>query len=116
MLREGEYFYLLFRTLFINFARPFGRHFKCLSLRRTMRNGIKLILLAMMVLFASAMAAQDITATIVGTVKDQSGAVVPKARVVVTNTDTGLVARTIATNDSGEYSAPQLAIGHYSVT
>src|SRR2546423_6460842 len=81
-----------------------------------MRNRIKLMLLAMMVLFASAMVAQDITATIVGTVKDQSGAVVPKARVVLTNTDTGVVARTIATNDSGGYSAPQLAVGHYSVT
>src|SRR5436309_874275 len=110
---EGEYFCLLFRKVFINFARPFGRHFKLRELRRAMSSQVKLILLAMVLLCATAMVAQDISATIVGTVKDQSGAAVPKAKVVLTNTDTGVVARTIATNDSGGYSAPQLAVGHY---
>jgi hypothetical protein len=81
-----------------------------------MSSKIKLILLAMVVLFATAMVAQDITATIVGTVKDPSGAAVPRATVVLTNTDTGVLARTVATNDSGGYSAPQLAVGRYSVT
>src|SRR5438445_7211922 len=62
------------------------------------------------------LAAQDITGTIVGTVKDQSGAIVPNAKVTITNTDTGAAVRTLTTNDKGEYSAPSLQIGHYSIT
>src|SRR5437870_2165542 len=60
--------------------------------------------------------AQEITGTIVGTVKDKSGAVVPKATVIVTNTDTKAVVRTLTANDKGEFSAPLLQIGHYSIT
>src|SRR5438105_1000716 len=60
--------------------------------------------------------AQDVTGNIVGTVKDQSGAVVPNAKVTVTNTDTGVVVRTLTTNDKGEYSALLLQIGHYSIS
>jgi len=52
---------------------------------------------------------------ITGTVKDTSGAVVPGATVVVTDTDTG-VARTIVTNSAGEYVANFLQPGHYEVT
>jgi hypothetical protein len=53
-------------------------------------------------------------ATIVGTVTDPSGAVVPNVAVVITNIDTGL-SRTFPTNDAGQYVAPDLQIGHYSV-
>ena len=49
-----------------------------------------------------------------GTVTDKSGAAVPSATVVVTDTDTG-VARTIITNAAGEYNAPFLQPGHYEV-
>jgi hypothetical protein len=54
------------------------------------------------------------TATIVGTVTDPSGAVVPNVNVTLTNTDTGL-ARTVPTNDAGQYVAVDIAIGHYTV-
>jgi hypothetical protein len=60
--------------------------------------------------------AQDITGSIAGTVKDPSGAVVADATVTITNMDTGLRVRTGRTNGYGEYSAPLLQIGHYSVT
>ncbi|MCU1286209.1 MAG: TonB-dependent receptor [Acidobacteriales bacterium] len=60
--------------------------------------------------------AQVVTGSIVGTVKDQSGAVVPNAKVTVTNTDTNAVVRTLTTSDKGEYSAASLQIGHYSIT
>src|SRR5947209_468993 len=63
-----------------------------------------------------AAAAQNITGSIVGTVKDPSGAVLPKATVTLTNTDTGVVVRAVKTDASGNYSAPLLPIGHYSVT
>jgi Carboxypeptidase regulatory-like domain/TonB dependent receptor/TonB-dependent Receptor Plug Domain len=59
--------------------------------------------------------AQQTTGTIVGAVTDTSGAVVPKATVTVTNLDTNAVVRTVTTNDAGEYAAPLLPVGHYSV-
>src|ERR1700676_2333591 len=53
-------------------------------------------------------------ATIVGTVTDPSGAVVPAVNVTVTNSETGVVKHT-QTNDAGQYVVPDLNIGHYSV-
>jgi len=53
-------------------------------------------------------------ATIVGTVTDPSGAVVPNVNVTITNTDTGL-SKVYPTNDAGQYVAPDLQIGHYDV-
>jgi len=53
-------------------------------------------------------------ATIVGTVTDPSGAVVPNVNITITNTDTG-VSKVIPTNDAGQYVAPDLQIGHYDV-
>lgn len=52
--------------------------------------------------------------TIQGTVKDQSGAVLPGAKVKITNTATGLVQNTV-TNDSGFYTTPSLTIGRYKI-
>ena len=52
------------------------------------------------------------TAQINGTVKDQSGAVMPGVDVTVTQTATGLVRSTV-TNESGAYTFPNLPIGPY---
>src|SRR4029077_5142678 len=70
------------------------------------------VLLMALIGFSASTFAQQ--ATIVGTVTDPSGAVVPNVAVVITNTDTGS-GRTIPTNDAGQYVAPDLQIGHYSV-
>jgi hypothetical protein len=51
---------------------------------------------------------------IAGTVTDSTGAVVPNAPVVVTDTDTG-VSRTLTTTGAGEYTASFLQPGHYEV-
>ena len=51
---------------------------------------------------------------IVGTVTDPSGAAVPGAAVVVTDTDTG-VSRTLTANSDGVYTANFLVPGHYEV-
>src|SRR5882724_8582475 len=53
-------------------------------------------------------------ATIVGTVTDPSGGVIPNVNITVTNTETGWT-RTIPTTDSGQYVVPNIQIGHYSV-
>lgn len=59
--------------------------------------------------------AQNVTASISGTVTDPSGAVVPKATITITNTDTNTV-RTLEASGSGAYSAPSLPLGTYTVT
>ncbi|MBI4483068.1 MAG: TonB-dependent receptor [Acidobacteria bacterium] len=58
--------------------------------------------------------AQVRTATISGTVKDQTQSVLPGVTVKVTNVETGLV-RTVLTGDLGQYHVPSLAPGNYQV-
>ena len=58
--------------------------------------------------------AQLDTATIVGTVRDASGAVVPGVTVTATQSATG-VSMTVVTNAGGEYVFPSLKIGGYAV-
>ena len=60
--------------------------------------------------------AQEITGTILGVVTDSSGAVVPGAKVTITNDDRHQVERTLPTNKDGQYSAPLLPVGRYTVT
>src|SRR6266851_437456 len=60
--------------------------------------------------------AQEVTGSIVGTVTDSKGGVVPNAKVTITNTDRQIVVRTLTTDDHGQYAAPLLPVGHYSVT
>src|SRR6266566_3404750 len=59
--------------------------------------------------------AQVNTATISGTVHDESGAVLPGASVAIQNQDTGIT-RTVVTNETGRYSAPALGLGNYQIT
>ena len=59
--------------------------------------------------------AQQITATLVGTVQDPQNAVVPGATVTATNVDTGLV-HTVTTNATGEYRIEFLPVGSYVLT
>ncbi len=70
------------------------------------------VLFVALVCYSSSAFAQQ--ATIVGTVTDPSGAVVPNVAVSITNTDTGLN-RVFPTNDVGQYVAPDLQIGHYNI-
>jgi hypothetical protein len=88
------------------FAGSFG-----LAVRR---NGSRLavLLAASFVLFAAQALAQE--ATIVGTVTDPSGASVPNAAITVTAVETGQV-RSLSTSSDGQYVAPDLHIGRYSV-
>jgi hypothetical protein len=65
-------------------------------------------------LVSSALWAQD-TATLVGTVTDPSGAVIPKAHVIVSNPDKGFVRR-LETDSVGAYAVAAVPIGDYSVS
>ena len=65
-------------------------------------------------LLAGPAAAQNSQGTILGHVTDPSGAVIPGAQVTVTNRDTG-VATKVTTNGTGDFTAPALNPGNYSV-
>jgi len=52
------------------------------------------------------------TAQISGTVRDQSGAVLPGVEVTATQTDTG-ISRSTITNETGSYNMPNLVVGPY---
>jgi Carboxypeptidase regulatory-like domain len=54
------------------------------------------------------------TATVVGTVTDPSGAAVANATVSITHAETGRVYH-LTSNTDGQYVAPDLPIGHYSI-
>ena len=58
--------------------------------------------------------AQLTTGTILGTVRDQTEAVLPGVTVTVTNVDTGTV-RTVVSGGRGEYRVPALSAGNYEV-
>ncbi|MBA3440245.1 MAG: carboxypeptidase regulatory-like domain-containing protein, partial [Pyrinomonadaceae bacterium] len=58
--------------------------------------------------------AQVLYGTIVGNIKDESGAVVPQATVTATNTETGLSSET-ATNENGDYTIQNVQPGMYDV-
>jgi len=74
-----------------------------------------LLLLVVLSMAANLLSAQTFRGTILGTVTDTSGAVVPGATVKVRNVDTGL-ARTTQTSADGSYNVPELPNGTYDVT
>src|ERR1700722_13038678 len=73
------------------------------------------IILVLMLLAALNLSAQTFRGTILGTVTDPSGAVLPGAKVTVKNVGTGLE-RNTDTSADGSYSLPELPIGTYTVT
>ena len=58
---------------------------------------------------------QGSTASIVGTVKDVSGAVLPDAAITVKHIETGLT-RTAQASGGGNYTISSLPVGEYEVT
>jgi len=71
-------------------------------------------LLCFALLFLPSMVLAQVKATIVGSVTDPSGAAMPGVKITVTNTDTSAT-RTLETNATGSYIAPELVPGHYGV-
>jgi hypothetical protein len=58
---------------------------------------------------------QSVNATLLGTVTDSTGAIVANAKVTITETNTNTV-HSAVTNESGNYSFPDLPPGKYAVT
>src|SRR5437667_9534178 len=84
------------------------------SLRSFGRFGIAIVVL--IALGTSSLAfSQTATATIVGVVKDTSGALIPGVSITVKHTDTGQT-RTAISSDSGSYNVPLLPVGAYEIS
>ena len=75
---------------------------------------LRSILGFLLLLVSASLAAQTFRGTILGTVTDPQGAVVPGAKVTVHNLNTGLE-RVTETSADGSYSVPELPIGTYNV-
>ena len=71
--------------------------------------------IAALVMCANAGYAQTVTGTVTGTVTDQSGAVIPGAKVVALNVETG-VASSANSDAAGVYRVAFLPIGRYQLT
>lgn len=88
-------------------------------MKDSLKKNIITALASLMMVFAlcGVSLAQEITASIVGTVRDPNGAAVVGATVSVVDPSKGnLVVRTATTNEEGFYSVPNLPVSVYSVT
>jgi hypothetical protein len=84
-------------------------------MRHSIRVGLGLLMLGVVLgLLAGPAWSQEVTAAIVGTVTDPSGAPIPGAAVVVTDVDRG-TQFVATTNESGAYNVPRLPVGNYQL-
>lgn len=85
------------------------------KLRRSMSRLVISALLLLAVMGSAHLWGQAVSATLVGSVTDNSGAIVTNAKVSILESATG-ISHDAATNSSGNYTFPDLTPGSYSVT
>src|SRR5262249_41879039 len=89
--------------------------YDCINVSTPEGSAMKLAVSLAAVLFASSAFAQTGTeGSILGTVADSSGAMIPDAAVTITNVETG-VAKKVVTDSSGYFQVLPLPRGFYSV-
>src|SRR5271166_6372286 len=75
---------------------------------------IKYLLLLVLLMAGLPFHAYGQEATILGTITDPAGAIVPNVTITITSVETGRV-RSVTSNESGQYAIPGLGIGHYNI-
>ncbi len=83
------------------------------SLRALVRLGTAIV--AFIALGTCLVFAQTSTATILGAVRDASGALIPGVSITVKHTESGLT-RTVISAENGGYNVPSLPVGAYEIT
>jgi hypothetical protein len=84
---------------------------------KTLSSFLFFLMLSLTVLILSAAGrAQELAATLTGTVTDASGALVPNATLVVHSEDTGADVRRVTTSSTGNFNITNLPAGRYTVT
>lgn len=73
------------------------------------------VILVSLLCVSAPLDSQAVSGTILGSVRDATGAAVPKAPVSIVNSETGL-SRTVETDQDGEYTAPLLPPGTYNIS
>jgi len=82
---------------------------------RGWKDPLAFLVLSLVLGFSQAIHGQAVNGTLLGTVTDASGATVANANVSATETATGAIHQSI-TNESGNYTFPDLQPGGYSIT
>ncbi|MBV9676414.1 MAG: carboxypeptidase regulatory-like domain-containing protein [Acidobacteriaceae bacterium] len=72
------------------------------------------VFFTMLLSLSSILIGQSERGTISGTVRDSSGAVIPQAKVNITNVATGQPIN-LVTNDSGDFTAAEVPVGTYNI-
>src|SRR5678816_3381426 len=84
-------------------------------MKHTVQFKVLPLLVLALVLLSGTIFAQTPLGRIVGTVRDQSGAVVPGAKITVLNELTSQAVHSVVSNNEGAFVIPQLTAGSYSV-
>src|SRR5260370_12683519 len=75
------------------------------------------VVLSLIVLsLSAAVVAQELAATLTGTVSDATGAVVPGAIVIVHSEETGADVRNVTTSNTGNFNITNVPAGRFTVT
>src|SRR6266567_1853808 len=98
-----------FRGSFFRRTSPGG-----FDMRQWIKASLSLLAMAGLLGICTPVWAQEVTASIVGTVTDPSGAPINGADVTATDTERGTTSST-KTNDAGAYSILRVPVGSYSV-
>ena len=77
--------------------------------------GWQVLVILLSALFFAAHAQTTTVGTISGTVRDEKGAVVPRAEVSIESEGTG-ISRTVNSDDNGFYLVPSLPAGSYTIS
>ncbi len=94
-----------------HFTKKLGRA----SRRFGRLNQVGLIMLAVASSAVPTIMAQGTTASLGGTINDPSGAIIPRAKIVLKNTNTGDTRESVS-NDSGVFSFSAVPTGNYDIT
>src|SRR5450759_4598161 len=85
------------------------------ALRSKLGVAVALLFTAAIALIGTAGMAQTGVSTLVGTIRDSTGATIPSAKVVVVNPETSFRSET-TTSQQGDYYVPYLSPGTYRLT
>ncbi len=99
------------KTKYVRLSVCLGKKF---AVNRYISRFLQIIVVGILLVCSIRPSLAQSTGTILGTVKDATGAVVPDAKVTVTDTDTN-ESRVAATGNDGTFRFPALITGNYAV-
>src|SRR5258708_9684812 len=105
---------VLMLSFFAQISPRRSTRMKIRNLNTNKLSNLRYLLILFVLLAGLPFRASAQNATIVGTVTDPSGSVIANVKVTVTHLET-ILPNTFTTNDTGQYVAVDLPVGHYNV-